>query len=251
MKMIFSTLALSAMLVAPAAAQDDTWTWRKAIPAGQTVEIKGVQGSIVANAASGSEVEVTARKSARRGDIAAVKIEVQERADGVTICVVYESGRDCDQTGGVNTKDNDTRVDFEVRLPRGVNFEARTVSGSVEASDLSGDVDAATVSGDIRIRTSGLAEARSVSGSIRARMGKTASAEPLSFNSVSGDIVLEMEGDLNADVNLSTVSGSLESDWPVTLSNGNGRQVRGRIGTGGRNLSFRTVSGDVELRRAN
>lgn len=251
MKTILTTIALSAMLATPAAAQDDTWTWRKTIRAGQTVEIKGVQGSIIATSATGSEVEVTARKSARRGDIAAVRIEVKERANGVTICVVYESGRDCDQTGGVSTKDNDTRVDFEVRLPRGVNFEARTVSGEVQASDLSGDVNAATVSGNIHIRTTGLAEARSVSGSIRARMGKAASDQPLSFNSVSGDIVFEIEGDLNADVSLSTVSGNLESDWPVTLSNGNGRQVRGRIGTGGRRLSFRTVSGDVELRRAN
>ena len=67
----------------------------------------------------------------------------------------------------------------------------------------------------------------------------------------SNQIVLEMPDNLNTDVEMTTVSGGLESDWPMTM---NGRRfsrrnLSGRIGTGGRELKLTTVSGDVELRK--
>ena len=68
MKSILGAALLAVVVAAPAAAQDDTWSWRKAVPAGQTVEVRGILGTISATAASGNEVEIVARKTARRGD---------------------------------------------------------------------------------------------------------------------------------------------------------------------------------------
>ena len=83
-------LLLAALTASPAMAQDDTFSWRKVIPAGKAIEIKGVIGDITATPASGNEVEVVARKSARRSDPSSVEIKVVEHADGVTICAVYD-----------------------------------------------------------------------------------------------------------------------------------------------------------------
>src|SRR5207253_9443183 len=101
-------------------------------------ESKGVNGDISATPASGSQVEVVAHKSARRADAESVKIEVVEHADGVTICAVYPTPRNSDrenecrpgENGHMNTRNNDTEVDFEVRVPRGVKFYGRTVNGT-------------------------------------------------------------------------------------------------------------------------
>ena len=253
--MLKTTLAAVLILsaAAPAAAQEK-WNWHKVIPAGKTIEIKGIIGDITATPASGNEVEVVATKKGRRYDASSVKIEAVEHAGGVTICAIYDDDDDCDEGGrSGNSHDNDTRVDFEVRVPRNVLFEGRTVIGDIEASGLSADVNASSVTGNVIVSTSGLVEAGTVSGSIRARMGRT-NFDRLDFRTVSGDIVLEMPSDLNTDISFTTVSGDVTSDWAIQMRSGStspGRRVRGTIGKGGRQISLSTVSGDVELKKIN
>ena len=64
------------------------------------------------------QIEVTARRTARRSNPADVRIEVAPHAGGVTICAVYPSaGGDANtcESGGrghLNTRDNDTVVHF-------------------------------------------------------------------------------------------------------------------------------------------
>ena len=253
------TLLLTAAFAAPASAQDETWSWNKAVPAGKAIEIKGVIGDISAEPASGNQVQVIARKSGHRNEVSEVTIEVVEHEDGVTICAVYPGYRgranECAPggRGSSNTRDNDVSVDFEVRVPRGVRFVGRTVTGSVHATNLTADVVATSVSGNVRVSTSGLAKATTVSGSINARMGRTDWSGTLAFTTVSGDIVLEMPDGLNTDVEVTTVSGALSSDWPMTVGGRrfSPRNMSGTIGRGGRELKLTTVSGDIELRKAN
>lgn len=249
MKTILGVTLLVSMAAAPAAAQNDSWTWRKVVPAGQTVEIRGIIGDIRATAASGNEVEIIARKS---GDPESVRIEVDEHANGVTVCAVYDDRASCDSESRRNHshRNIDTEVDFEVRIPRGVKFTGNSVSGRVEATGLDARVKAGTVSGSIRISTSDIASASSVSGSITASMGRTDWSDELKFSTVSGDIDVEFAGDLNADVEMSSVSGDIDSDWPLSVTTARRHAVRGRIGSGGRDLSFSTVSGSVQIRKA-
>ncbi|HET9439365.1 MAG TPA: DUF4097 family beta strand repeat-containing protein [Longimicrobiales bacterium] len=252
MKSICGTILIALAAAAPALAQENPWTWRKAVPAGQTVEIRGIRGDIRASAATGNEVEIIARKSARDSDPASVRIVVDEHAGGVVVCALYDGRSSCDAEGRRtgSSGENDTRVDFEVRLPRGVKFKGRNVSGNVEATGLAAQVSARTVSGNVRVSTSDIAEASTVSGSIAARLGRTDWSGELDFKTVSGDIDVEFAGDVNADVEMSTVSGDIESDWPLAVTTAGRHNIRGRIGAGGRALSFSTVSGSVTLRKA-
>src|SRR5512134_3866746 len=84
-------LAAALVLLPAALTAQDTWSWARQLPPGQQIEIKGVNGEVTARLASGSDVRVTARKHARRSDVASVKIEVVEHQGGVTICAVYPS----------------------------------------------------------------------------------------------------------------------------------------------------------------
>jgi hypothetical protein len=251
-------LLLSTAAVAPAVGQD-TWNWKKNIPAGRTIEIKGVNGNIVATAARGGDVEVIARKSADRSDPASVTIEVVEHANGVTICAIYPSRRGDRQNecipgnrGNSGSYNNDTEVDFEVRVPRGVLFAGRTVNGNVKGSGLTADALAKTVNGSVRLSTTGLAQASTVNGSITVRMGRANWQNNLSFKTTNGGIVVELPDELNAEVSASTVNGGLSSDWPMMIRGRWGpKHMNGRIGNGGRELSLETVNGDIEIRRLN
>lgn len=247
-------LLLTLLAATPALAQD-TWNWRKAVAAGKAIEIKGINGDVSATAASGSEVEVVARKSGERNDPADVKIEVVEHANGVTICAIYpQRGNEClpGARGRSENRNNDVEVDFEVRVPRGVLFTGRTVNGSVRATGMTADVDASTVNGSVRVSTTGLAQASSVNGSLTVRMGRTNWNDVLEFKTVNGAITVEMPDNLSTEVQASTVNGSLSSDWPMTVRGKWGpRRMNGRIGNGGRELALESVNGDIELRRVN
>ncbi|MEO6877904.1 MAG: DUF4097 family beta strand repeat-containing protein, partial [Gemmatimonadaceae bacterium] len=130
-----------------------------------------------------------------------------------------------------------------------------SVSGDVSVTGAQGDVRATSVSGDIHL--DGLhassVVAHTVSGDIEVRVDQLSGRGDLEFHTVSGDVVLSLPSQLDADLSMSTVSGDLNSDFPITLGNGrmNRRRIEARIGKGGRRLELTTVSGDVRIKKSN
>lgn len=231
--------------------------WKGRIERGKTIEVKGVLGDVMAERASGNEVEVTARKHSRRSDEGDVRIEVIEHSGGVTICAVYPSRSEdrpnecrAGPGGRMNTHKNDVNVDFRVRVPAGVNFVGKTVNGDVDALDMRGDVFAHTVNGSVDLATNGLAEASTVNGSITVSMGRADWDGELEFNTVNGSVRLELPSELDCELEVATVNGQIASDYAITVSGRfSPRHLKGIIGKGGRELNIKTVNGSVELRR--
>jgi len=247
-------LALVAAALPGRAADDFSWSGR--IADGKALEIKGVNGGIHAEAATGDQVEVTAIKTARHSDPDSVKVEVVEHADGVTICAVYPSreGRpnECapGSRGRMSVRDNDVKVEFRVRVPAGVRFVARTVNGGINARGLKGDVLARTVNGGVEVETAGHAEAETVNGSIDAAVGRSDWAGSAHFETVNGAISLSLPEGTNADLSASTVNGGIDTDFPITVQGRiNRRHLEGTIGSGGRELELKTVNGSIEIRK--
>ncbi|MGH7730740.1 MAG: DUF4097 family beta strand repeat-containing protein [Candidatus Eiseniibacteriota bacterium] len=233
----------------------DTFEWSGRIAPGKSIEVKGVNGSIVAEAGTGSEVEVVAKKRARRSDPDEVTIEVIEHEGGVTLCAVYPTPRGSrpnacgpGEEGRMNTKNNDVTVEFTVRVPAGVGFVGRTVNGAIEARRLKGDVEAYTVNGSIGVTTRGVARATTVNGSIDAEMGATP-GEALEFETVNGGITLTVPAGSGAEIRASTVNGDISTDFPLTVRGRfNRRSITGTIGRGGPPLNMTTVNGNIRLR---
>jgi hypothetical protein len=240
-----------------AAGQDQgrEFHWSGKLAADKVVEIKNVNGTIVAEAnGSGDQVEVTAEKIGPRAD--EVKIEVVPNADGVTICASYPGafGSGSCEPGshgqGKNQHGNNTKVNFTVRMPQNLRFAAENVNGDVRADDMGRFVRASSVNGSLRVSTKAWAELQSVNGSIDASMGRADWDGTLKISTVNGNIRLDMPGNMNADVRFRSVNGRLNSDFPLTVSGSLGaRRLDGRIGNGGRELSVETVNGNAELRR--
>ncbi len=239
-------------------AQDFEWNGR--MSEGETLEVRGISGDVRATLASGSTAEVVATKRGRARDFDDVSIEVFEEGGVTVVCVIYNSrarSSDCDH----GRSDDDERrsdrnirvsVDFEVRVPEGVNFEGSTVSGDVEALGLRSDVEASTVSGSVDVSTTGVARGSTVSGSVDIEMGSL-DWQRLEFSTVSGDITVSLPDGLDARIDFESLNGDFDSDFRVDVERMRdrfiGTQLSGTIGDGGRRLSFKTVTGDVELRR--
>jgi hypothetical protein len=237
------------------AQQGDEFTWEGSLDIGSVIEIKGVNGSVLAERASGSRVEVRAVKQARRSDASEVRIEVVEHSGGVTLCAVYPSrGRQANECapgdgGRMNVRNNDTRVTFYVKVPAGVEFHGKTVNGDVEALDLQSDILVRTVNGDVEVSTSGFAEATTVNGSIAAAIGTADRSEGLRFTTVNGSITLDLPDDVNADVSARWVNGGIETVLPLELLGRISRgSAQGVLGEGGPHLELETVNGSIRIR---
>jgi hypothetical protein len=256
-----SLLSLSLSLV-PAVAAQDTFRWSGRVNPGNEVEVIGVAADIEA-VGGGSTVEVTAT-----GLEDGARVEVEQRAGGVTFCVVHAGMRRtgegrCSQNGGNERRNwswrNHEDVEVHVRVPAGVRFSASTVSGDVDVQGLTGDVDAHSVSGDVHVETRGMVEAGSVSGDLDIEMGRVPQNGSLEFKSVSGDVQISLPASTGAELRASTLSGDIESDFPLEMSGRDrdrgrfhvevGRRARGTIGNGGVRLEVETVSGDITVRR--
>jgi len=230
------------------------FVWHGTVRTGQTVEIKGVNGDIIARRAAGAEIEVRAEKRAGRSDVNAVRIEVVDHGEGVTLCAVYPSSRGRENTcepgsgGRSNIRNNDVRVTFYLSVPENVAFRGSTVNGDVEVHDLASDVDAKSVNGDIEISTTGFAEASTINGSIDAAMERYNMEAGLSFSTVNGSISLDLPDDVNADLNARWVNGRLEADLPFRLIGRASRHsAKGVLGEGGPELNLKTVNGSIHV----
>lgn len=258
MKRNYTILLLAAFfaLATAASAQTqsgDDWRWTGKLAPEQLLQIKNVNGSIEADGVNGDTIEVVAHKSGEDKD--QVHIELVNSGDGVTICAVYPGhGNTCEAGEGYHQEVHDVhaKVEFEVKIPRNLRFYANSVNGKVRADGVGRFVKAATVNGSVDVSTDAWAQATSVNGSVKVRMGRADWDGNLRITTVNGSIDLEVPASLSTEVKFSSVNGSLDTDLPLTITHTSGRwgpkNVEGRIGSGGRELTVTTVNGGLHIR---
>lgn len=255
-------LAAATLTSRPLHAQEverNAFTWAGKIPEGRWIIVRDVNGSVDVTPADGDKVEVTATKVVRRGDPDYVRFEVQRLGPGdqdVLICAIWGERSGCDEDGyhgrgERHGRGNDIRVDFTVKVPRGVKVGAHSVNGAVRVEDVAAEVEAETVNGSVNVSTvSGPVNASTVNGSVRASMGRFDLRSDMRFSTVNGSVVAEFAGDIDADVDLSTVNGRFVTDFPVTIQGRiDPRRLRATLGKGGPRIRLSTVNGNVELRK--
>ncbi len=229
--------------------------WSGKVAAGKTFEVRGINGPIRATATNGSEVELVALRTGRRSDPESVKIDVVPHAGGVTVCAVYPSKdasrpNECKPGGSrMNVWNNDVNVEFEIRVPKGVTFEGRSVNGSIDA-EVDGQAAVSTVNGSIEVTAGTLTEATTVNGSIRAYVRSDAiSADNIKLSTVNGSVRLRLPEGVDLDVSAKTVNGGITSDFDeIEVAKKWGpRSATGKLGRGGRGLEMSTVNGAIRI----
>jgi hypothetical protein len=258
-----AAIAALLLLAAPAAlsAQDRrserAFTLNERVPAGEWIRVRNVNGEIRVVPASGDRVEITATKTWRRGDPQQVRIEQRKSSDGsILVCAFWTENATCSENSYNSrnegrSRNNDVAVDFEVRVPKGVKVGVWSVNGQVSVDGATDEVNASTVNGTVDATSSGgPVTSSSVNGNVHARMGRLTGDEDLTFSTVNGSVIAEFGTDIDANIELSTVNGRFQTDWPVTITGRvNPRHLRATLGKGGRRIRLSTVNGNVELRK--
>jgi hypothetical protein len=264
---VASLVLLAAVAATPALAQTRRadFNWQGVVAAGGEVSLHNINGDVKVVPSTTGRVEVVGFKSGDAAYFDQIRVDVQPTSRGVVVCVVFvNQDTTCDDRGvhsnsrGRNEDRQWSRleIDLEVAIPTNLQVSASSVSGDVEVSGAQGDVRANSVSGDVRLdhlKASSIT-ANTVSGDIVIRVDQFTGQGDLSFNTVSGDVTLEVPKQFDADLRMSTVSGDIDSDFQLVVTNNRTRgrgSVDARIGNGGRRLDLNTVSGDLKLRSVN
>jgi hypothetical protein len=142
----------------------------------------------------------------------AVQVEVQETQSGVRVCMKIDGIGCGSRQGQRSNRDRDISIDVAVRIPDDVSFSGTMVSGDIDVEGL---------------------------------------ASGINLTTVSGDATIALPAGAGADFTANTISGRVESDFPLDASRRSfGPQaVRATIGSGGQQVHAVTVSGNIRLRQ--
>jgi len=192
-----------------------------------------------------------------------LEIEDNSSANRVDLRARYPQCRNCSIRASIK---------FEVQVPRSIKYrigQISTASGNIEVSNVNADVRASTASGDVLIRdvsgaikastasgqmrvkeVKGAINASSASGDVEAEVTRLEGLDDMRLSSASGDVHVKMPANLDADVHMSSATGSVRTDFPIEVRReryGPGESARGRLGNGSRHLSISSASGNVSL----
>jgi hypothetical protein len=233
------------------------WTYATPLSAQHTLWLRNISGSISVEAADGETVEVRADRTFKHSAADSVRILITETKQGLTVCAVWPGKpAQCGPDGRYSTEGslegNDVAVVFAVRLPRGVKLDASTINGSIDITGASAPVGAGTVNGDITVEALlGPVRAATVNGDVRAMIRGFAGPGDVNLTTVNGDAFVELPATLDAVVDGHTVAGDISTDFPLSVTGKfASHALTGTLGTGGRKIHLTTVTGDVEVRKA-
>jgi hypothetical protein len=215
------------------------------------VSVEGVTGAVDAESTSGG-VRVTGSPASVRaistsGNVLVDAATARVRA-GSTSGNVQVAGEARETVTATSVSGN---VNVSAPSPEVL---AKGVSGTVTLSGASRRLSASTVSGDIEVQGARLQYGafESVSGSLHFR-GQLEGDAALNAQSHSGDVVLDLAGNVGARFEVNTFSGDIRNAFgqePQRVSRyGPGEELRFTNGGGGALITVKTFSGDVRIER--
>jgi DUF4097 and DUF4098 domain-containing protein YvlB len=216
--------------------------------------------------ATPSHIEIGDRTTrGRRGDTRVevsvpegTRITVSGQSTDISVRGVNGEVEVATMNGDVIIDNASSRVEFnsvsgDVQISRVQgDLRGEAMSGEIDVTDVTGLVDVESVSGDLTLRNvrSRSVRAESVSGSVEFD-GRTEKGGRYDFASHSGDVRLLLPPALGAMISVETFSGTIDSDFPITLQPGqrHGKQFEFQVGDGGARIDATSFSGGIYIQR--
>lgn len=224
----------------------EEWTRRYTLPKGGRLEIVNVDGAINVFPATGSQVEVRAKREARsRSDKAA-----QELLARMAIIEEVTPDRVKIETPEPPREGFRQRhqVEFQVNIPAGLVVSLRSANGGIRLENVDGQLTAASTNGGITGHgVSGTVDANTVNGGIV--LGLTAITGDVKVVTVNGGIRLDLPTTINATLDASAVNGgvSVQEDFPLAATERARLRLAGTINKGGPTISVHTTNGGIRI----
>jgi len=248
----FLVLAMQAQASDQEGSETEEFHKTYALSASGRVELENINGPVHIAAWDRNEVKVDAIKRAwSKERLQEAKIQIDSSKDSLSIRTEYPGH---DHTfWNDNRHDQPANVEYTLTVPRNVHLdEIKLVNGNLDVEGVNGEVRVSCVNGRLTARKlGGRAELSTVNGKLEANVDRLDS--PLEVSSVNASVLLTLPSDAKANVEASTVNGSISDDFglPVTKHQWVGHDLRGELGGGGPHVRVSNVNGRIEIRHAN
>ncbi len=209
---------------------------------GARVEVRGINGTVDIETASGSTAEVHVVRSARnREDLNYNKIIIEHTAN--SLIVRRENER---ETNGRNTRQRVT-----LKLPRQVDLNVSGINGRTTVGEIDGPVRLSGINGKVDVAQAvGYSNISGINGHVKINISQL-SERGIHVSGVNGGVELRFSEDLNADLEVTGINGSVNTDISnVTVMGKFSRQnFRAKIGSGGTPIVVTGINGSLKLGR--
>lgn len=237
------------LAAAPALAQTETERVDRTIPfaSGGTITLKNFSGEVRITGTDADQVVIKAVRRATRERLDRIKLDIQTSGSHLTIDANKRENEGWFENHGSN---NVVETDFDIQVPAASALDVSVFSSDVRVSGVTGDQRVHGFSGRLTLDgASGSIDAKTFSGDIEVTVAGTTEPD-LALETFSGDIAARLPSDARGHVSFSSFSGDIDSDYPLTLRRKTRRSLDADLGSGGgRDLRFKTFSGDVTLKR--
>ncbi len=236
--------------------------------------VDNINGSVKIVGTSISEIRLTAKRTieAESSDKISeakedVTLDISETRDRLEIVInaPWRNGENI-HWRGIEFYGYDVRYDFELEVPREMVLFVKTVNeGKIIIENTRGKFDLRNVNGPVSalgLTTGG--SIHTVNGSIDATFAESPK-EPCSFKTVNGEIEVNFPSDLKGTMTFKTFNGKAYSDFefeelsrePMRVEVKRGKRIyrqgenaRIQVGTGGPEIRFETVNGNINILRS-
>jgi DUF4097 and DUF4098 domain-containing protein YvlB len=222
-----AALVCAATLGSPVFAGELQQTERvdKTVPIGTnaTLELKNFSGKVTITGTTRSDVSIHAVRRGTPDRLAHIHLEISQTGSGVRI----DANKKDSSWSDSNNDDNVVETDFTIEVPADVSLNVTAFSSNVDVKDVRGSQRIKTFSGEITVD------------------GAWASINAETF---SGGITVGLANAAGGHVAFDSFSGSLHSDAPLQVQSSERRRLSGEIGAGTNEYTFKTFSGDVNIK---
>lgn len=236
--------------------QDETERFERTYPlnANGRVSVSNINGSVTIEAWDRNEVKLEYVKTADTKErLANLEVRIDSRADHFSVEADFQWGK--------NAADNRWRnggklnVEFRLMAPRGAILnEIETVNGSVNVSNFTNSTRVSAVNGSINATNlRGAANLETVNGSVNADFEQVENTSKISLETVNGGVKLLLPSDANVTLRADSLNGSIVNDFGLPVRKGKyvGRDLYGRVGSGGAQIRLESVNGGLAINRRN
>lgn len=222
-----AALVCAATLGSPvfAGEQQQTEQIDKTVPIGTnaTLELKNFSGKVTITGTNRADVSIHAVRRATADRLAHIHLDISQTGSGVTI----DANKKDSSWSDSNNDDNVVETDFTIQVPSDVGLHVTAFSSNVDVKDVRGSQRIKTFSGEVTVD------------------GAWASINAETF---SGGITVGLANAAGGHVSFDSFSGSLHSDAPLQVQSSERRRLSGEIGAGTNEYTFKTFSGDVNIK---
>jgi hypothetical protein len=119
--------------------------------------------------------------------------------------------------------------------------------GKIDLQFVEGDLRVKSATADISIRQDrGALDLTTISGNVEIQTNLDSSRDYF-VRTESGHIVLTIPETSSADLRIESQTGNIRTDMPIAISSMSHRQIKGRFGVGGVDITLTSITGDVTV----